>query len=72
MESQHADIIMSIPDLVARVNMLEHRLMPSLQESMTGFGDAIAELQRRIGDPKGFSLKGKRALAPDETKGLAA
>ena len=67
-----ARLVGMIPNLVTRLGVLERQHVPQIKTQLDEHASMISEMRRMLGDEGAFSLKARRALAPDVPKGLAA
>ena len=66
------DVIGTFPTLVTRINMLEQRTCPKIAMDLAELQTEVKELSRRLNVEQSYSLKARRAYAPDAEAGLAA
>ena len=67
-----ADLVASIPDMLARNNTLQRSAVPQIEMRVAEHGVQLGEVRRMLGDEQAFSLKARRAMTPDKEMGLAA
>ena len=72
LDSHGADMFQMVPDVIARLNTVERTVIPQMQARMAEQQAHIDEMRRMVGDENAFSLKARRARAPDEEQGAAA
>ena len=71
-DAHAADLVASIPDMLARINTLQRNVVPHIEMRVGEHGVQLGTIRRMLGDEQAFSLKARRALAPDREMGNAA
>ena len=66
------DMLGTFPTLQARMSTMEHRTLKRLDLDIGELRTELMEIQRRLGETWAFTIKGRRAMAPDEERGLAS
>lgn len=66
------DVLGSWPDVPCRINTIEKQTCPKLANDIGDMRTAVKDIQRKIGDDQGFTLKANRAFAADTPAGNAA
>ena len=71
-DTHAADLVAPIPDILSRINNLQRRMLPQIEMRVAEQAVQLGEVRRMLGDEHAFTVKARRAMAPDKEMGLAA